>query len=100
MKAIQTFLKVLAFLSFVTGLAIFVWRLATGSYEPFESYNVSIFFIWAVVCFLEYLFIKQETEIEHLEMKIMKLEDEGRYQESLLNYIVDALDSRTRKKER
>ncbi len=100
MKAIQTFFKVLAFLSFATGLAIFVWRLETGSYEPFESYNVSIFFIWSVVFFLEYLFIKQETEIEHLEMKIMKLEDEGRYQESLLNYIVEVLDSRTRKKER
>ena len=99
MKAIRIFFKILACLSFATGLAILVWRLVTGSYEPFEYYDASIFFIWAFICMFESLLIKQEKKIEQLEDKVWQLKSDNRSSRSLLNYVVEILDSRTRKKE-
>lgn len=99
MKAIRIFFKILAYFSFVVGLAIFVWRLTTGSYEPFESYDASIFFIWAIVLLLECSHIEHEERIEELEDKFWQLESDNRSSRSLLDYVVEILDSKTRKKE-
>jgi hypothetical protein len=46
----------------------------------------------------ESLLIKQEKKIEQLEDKVWQLKSDNRSSRSLLNYVVEILDSRTRKK--